>query len=121
MPIDAVLYVALGYTTPGWGATEELLASTVEQIDHTNRLIFAANTKQGTPLPDPIRIPRPTDGEDDAPTKRPATSEELAVWFGGRGSPAIRYTGPAPATPEELAPVRADTREPRKRAKKPVV
>lgn len=76
----------------GWTNVEELLAGIVELTYETNRLIVYANTpKNRRPHIRDLKIPRPTpaagQGEDVTPKKRPATSEEMAGFFGG----AVRY------------------------------
>lgn len=45
-----------------WGQLEELLALNTEILHSLYRLMFAANTKKGTRLPKPLRIPRPSVG-----------------------------------------------------------
>lgn len=93
IPHESALGVALDVYHPGWSNAEELLALLAElQHDHS-RLFIVANSKKGTPVPKPLHINRPrgaaaTDA-DRGVGKRPATSDELVRWFGGRA----RYSG----------------------------
>jgi hypothetical protein len=76
----------------GWGNVEELLAALVELCHESNRLFILANTpKSRRPHIPPLRVPRPErpDGQTEHvhTRKRPASSEELARFFGG----SVRY------------------------------
>lgn len=71
----------------GWGPTQELLATIAELVDAGNRLFFSANSKKGTRLPRPIRIPRPS--ERRRRRKRNATGEELARMVGRVGGAVV--------------------------------
>jgi hypothetical protein len=90
IPAESALGVACGGYRPGWGATEELLALVAETIDHGNRLYFKTHSKKGAQQPKPLAITRPPDPNEEPPTRRPATSEDLVAMFGA----AARYTGP---------------------------
>lgn len=91
LPLGSAFGRALG-ARETWGNVEELLAVAIENIDATNRILYAANSKKGATQPKPIKVPRPsgqTGETDPVPKKRPATSEELARYFGAN----VRYTG----------------------------
>lgn len=77
-----------------WGNVEELLVLVAQVVDAGNRLFFSAHSKKGAQQPKPLDVPRPgRRGEEEAEKKRrPATSEELAAFFGG----AVRVD-PTPA------------------------
>lgn len=64
---------------PGWTNTEELLAAAVELLHTNNRLTLWANSKPGTQLPRPLKVPRPWE-HDQKP--KIATAAELARFLG---------------------------------------
>jgi hypothetical protein len=57
-----------------WGHTEEMLAVLIEMIDGFRLMWLRANTREGTRLPDPVKVPRPgSKKEPAAPTVSWAT------------------------------------------------
>lgn len=52
-----------------WTDEKELLATLCELIDFSNRMFLAANTKKGTKIPEPIKIPRPFKREEEEEKK----------------------------------------------------
>lgn len=76
-----------------WGDREELLATTVEQLQQIICLLHAAWFKE--PHPEPIRVPRPGEGGHVAepaemvePPKM-STAAEIRAFFGGEGTKAV--------------------------------
>ncbi|MDF1596942.1 MAG: hypothetical protein P1T08_12760 [Acidimicrobiia bacterium] len=82
LPPGAAIYRDVAGTPPDqppWGYTEELLAVIAELVHENIRVLVKANSKKGTRLPDPLRLPRPW-----TPPRRPATAHDLKLLFGGR-------------------------------------
>lgn len=90
IPAESALGISTGALRPGWGATEELLATVVELVDAGNRSFFRVHSKRGAQQPKPIKVTRPADPNEPPKRRRKATSEDLVAMFGG----AARYTGP---------------------------
>lgn len=66
-------------TPPEWGVAEELLATLIESIDVTNRILYQANAAEDAPkVWDPIKVPRPT---DKPKVRRSATAAELGAFL----------------------------------------
>lgn len=72
-----------------WGNTEELLATVAEVGYETFRVVYAANSKEGTTIPGPLRIPRPGKPVDTPVEQRKATPEEMRRFFLG----SAQYAG----------------------------
>jgi hypothetical protein len=77
-----------------WGAREELLATTVDQLQQVVCLLHAAWFKP--PHPQPVRFPRPGgDGQRDgeplelAELPRMSSKEEIRAFFGGPGGSIV--------------------------------
>lgn len=64
-----------------WTTTDELLASVVELIDHSNRMFFSANAKKGAQVWKPIHIARPQAAEEPREPKL-STRWEVYKFFG---------------------------------------
>lgn len=63
-----------------WELGHELLATIAELVDLGNRMFMQANTKEGTRLPTPLRIPRPY--PERAPAPKPlSTIDEQKAFF----------------------------------------
>lgn len=61
-----------------WGHVEELLATLVELVDTTNRLIYATNADKKSPkVWEPLHVPRPYDKK-----KGPSSTEDMLSFFG---------------------------------------
>jgi hypothetical protein len=95
LPLESRTARKLGAHKPGDPTSSDLLeldllALAVETASSGNVLFFAANTKKGTTLPEPIRIPRVWRevGEDEGP-KEQSTPEELRSFLGPKT--VIRY------------------------------
>lgn len=95
LPLESNTLRKLGAWKPGeWHNVEELLAQIMETIYEGHRLFYKANAKKGSQPPPPLKVPRPAHVEEQtakAKKKRPATSEELARFFGNR-SVIVNYT-----------------------------
>lgn len=61
LPLDGALARSLDPERAGigWTRTHDFLALIAELVDGNTRLHFSVNTKKGTPLPEPLQIPRP--------------------------------------------------------------
>lgn len=64
--------------------THELLAALVETVDAGNRILYAVNTPKGTPIPKPIKIPRPHEQREEP---KMSAVEDIRSFFG------MRYVG----------------------------
>lgn len=67
----------------GWRIEHDLMSLVAELVDHSNRLLFAFNTKKGTRVPEPIFIPRP------GQRRRKASPKELRAFLKERGVPVV--------------------------------
>lgn len=73
------------FEAENWQHAEELLAVVAELVQENTRAIIIANSRKGAPKPKEFRVPRPYDNKPKANRpKRAATSEDLAVMFGGK-------------------------------------
>jgi hypothetical protein len=84
LPRESALARALHGEEAGWGLTEHLLASAVDQLAAGNWMFAAVHTPEdGNPPERPESIPRP--GLDTAEAATPAASpEQIAAFFGTR-------------------------------------
>jgi hypothetical protein len=90
LPLESRTARELGAEAPGdWTVADELLALAVESIEIANYLFLKVNTKKGTDLPKPMRIPRP--GAETGQAKEQSSTAELGRFFGGPGV-IVNYT-----------------------------
>jgi hypothetical protein len=97
LPHESRTLRALGAPTPGaWGNVEELLAGIIDEQRVSNFYFVSAHVKQGTQVPEPKLVKRPTlvprtdePGGQDRP--RPLNAEGLATAL-GKGRGVVRYT-----------------------------
>jgi len=105
LPQDSALARALDPELVGWSPIEDLLSLLIEVVDRGNRDFFAANTKEGTPQPEPIRIARRGHREDIPAEGKPVTDEApqamdvdaMKAFFAG----SVTYC-PTPSAPGRL-------------------
>jgi hypothetical protein len=82
LPADSNLVRALHGEQAGWGLTDHLLATAVDQLAVANWLFVCANTGPDDDQPDPpTPLPRP--GVEAPAPPRASTPEEIAAFFGG--------------------------------------
>ncbi|MFI9381467.1 hypothetical protein [Kutzneria sp. NPDC052558] len=80
LPADSNLVRALHGEQAGWGLTDHLLATVVDQLAVANWLFVCANNDGDRPDP-PTPLPRP--GIEEPEPERGSTPEEIAAFFGG--------------------------------------
>ena len=73
LPTDAMFWRRV----PGWGTAEELAALDVEVGHSVVRVLLAAFSKKGHPIPKPLRIPRPADKPTRAARRKPMTAADF--------------------------------------------
>lgn len=82
LPADSSLVRALHGEQAGWGLTDHLLATVVDQQAVANWLFVCANSGEGDQPDPPTPLPRP--GVEVEPSQPPAaTPAEIAAFFGG--------------------------------------
>jgi hypothetical protein len=88
LPIRGMTFRASQMKGRDWGTTDELLASLIEQVDFTNRILYSVNAKKGSKVWKPIRIPRPHDADRERERKM-SNTDEMRRAFGD----SVRYQG----------------------------
>ncbi len=82
LPADSNLVRVLHGEQAGWGLTDHLLATAVDQLAVANWLFVCANNGEDGDRPDPpTPLPRPGIAEPVA--ERGSTPAEIAAFFGG--------------------------------------
>jgi len=82
LPMRGPVHRAIASDGRDWSTLEELLATVIEMLDFGNRLMFASNVRQGTPVWDPIQVRRPYEAERVPEKPQQVSVADLAAAFG---------------------------------------
>jgi hypothetical protein len=65
----------------GWSVERELAASAVEQIHDMKRVLVMVNSSKGSSAPEPLRIPRPEQPDQQDREKPMSTPADVVTFF----------------------------------------
>lgn len=77
LPPMSALHRAVNPEGWNWTYGDELLATLVEQIDHSNRMFYVANSAKSKDVWDPVKVPRPKQTMLVEETRQQSSTEQL--------------------------------------------